>query len=88
MEEHVPQGVTCTYEAKSVRCFLFVVISITMKYSQEIDQLIFATVVTEIMVEELFISSCSKVMMNCLSKNYWKKKNTEEWCDKCMCCDW
>lgn len=76
VEEHVPQGVTCTYEAKSVRCFLFVVISITMKYSQEIDQLIFATVVTEIMVEELFISLCGKVMMNCLSKNYWKKKNT------------
>ena len=33
-----------------------------------------ATVVTEIMVEELFISLCGKVMMNCLSKNYWKKK--------------
>lgn len=48
------------------------VMSITWaKYGQDMDQLIHAVVVTEIM-EGLMMSLCVKVMVNRFSKNDWK----------------
>lgn len=70
--------VTCACEIKSVhlkqsvKCFLVMVMSITWaKYGQDMDRIIGAVVVTEIM-EVLMISSCIRVIVNCFSKNDWK----------------